>query len=48
MWGISLGVVSIGLLLAGGPDALSGLQAIMVSTSLPFAIILIGMAVSLG
>lgn len=42
IWGAALGLISLFLLLAGGQDALSGLQAIMVSCSLPFAIILIG------
>ncbi|WIM67227.1 BCCT family transporter [Corynebacterium breve] len=48
VWGISLGLVSIALLLAGGRDALSGLQSIMVAMSLPFSVILVGLAVSLG
>ena len=47
IWGASLGVVSIGLLLAGGEDALSGLQSIMVASSLPFTFIIIGMCVSM-
>lgn len=42
IWGTALGAVSLFLLLAGGQDALSGLQSIMVACSLPFAIILIG------
>lgn len=45
-WGVALGLIAMFLLLAGGRNALSGLQAIMVSCSLPFAIILIGMMVS--
>lgn len=48
VWGSALGVVSIGLLLVGGENALSGLQSIMVASSLPFAIIIIGMCVSMG
>lgn len=46
IWGAALGLIAIFLLLAGGPDALSGLQAIMVTCSLPFAIILIGVMIS--
>ncbi|WRS29345.1 BCCT family transporter [Actinomycetaceae bacterium MB13-C1-2] len=46
IWGVALGLIAIFLLLAGGPDALSGLQAIMVTCSLPFAIILIGIMIS--
>ncbi|MGO1947992.1 MAG: BCCT family transporter [Mycobacteriaceae bacterium] len=45
-WGAALGLIAIFLLLAGGEDALSGLQSIMVSCSLPFALIIIGMMVS--
>lgn len=46
IWGLALGAVSISLLLAGGQNALSGLQSIMVTCSLPFAVILIGMMIS--
>lgn len=42
IWGSALGAISLFLLLAGGEDTLSGLQSIMVSASLPFTIILIG------
>jgi choline/carnitine/betaine transport len=41
-WGLMLGLVAAGLLLAGGQDALSGLQAIMVVTALPFAFVVMG------
>ncbi|WP_156822549.1 BCCT family transporter [Demetria terragena] len=41
-WGVLLGLTSISLLIAGGEDALGGLQAIMIDTALPFAIIIIG------
>ncbi|SQG65162.1 glycine betaine transporter [Corynebacterium renale] len=41
-WGVALGSVSLALLLIGGQNALSGLQAIMVASALPFAIILLG------
>lgn len=46
IWGAALGMIALFLLLAGGDDALSGLQNIMVSCSLPFAIILIGVMVA--
>ncbi|WP_297008055.1 BCCT family transporter [uncultured Corynebacterium sp.] len=46
IWGAALGLIAIFLLLAGGQDALSGLQSIMVACSLPFALIIIGMMVS--
>lgn len=45
-WGILLGGTALVLLLAGGTDALNGLQSIMVVTALPFVIILIGVLVS--
>lgn len=46
IWGTALGSVALFLLLAGGDDALSGLQSIMVSCALPFAVILIGVMVA--
>ena len=46
IWGVALGMIALALLLAGGQDALSGLQAMMVSMSLPFVIIMIGMGYS--
>lgn len=46
VWGAALGLIAIFLLLAGGENALSGLQSIMVACSLPFALIIIGMMVS--
>ncbi len=45
-WGLLLGATAASLLLAGGENALSGLQSIMVVSALPFAVILIGMMVS--
>ncbi|MGP9724308.1 BCCT family transporter [Corynebacterium sp. AOP40-9SA-29] len=45
-WGLLLGLIAVALLLAGGEDALSGLQALMVVTALPFAVIVIGVMVS--
>lgn len=41
-WGTLLGAVAMLLLLAGGHDALSGLQSIMVVSALPFSFIVIG------
>jgi Choline-glycine betaine transporter len=46
IWGAALGLVAMSLLLAGGQNALSGLQSIMVTCALPFAIILVGVMVS--
>ena len=46
VWGAAPGLIAIFLLLAGGENALSGLQSIMVACSLPFALIIIGMMVS--
>lgn len=43
VWGLLLGLTAVSLLLAGGADALSGLQSIMVVSALPFAIVVIGM-----
>lgn len=46
IWGAALGLVALSLLLAGGENALSGLQSIMVTCALPFAVILVGVMVS--
>ncbi|MBO0897379.1 BCCT family transporter [Arthrobacter sp. zg-ZUI10] len=48
VWASALGLISMALLLAGGRNALSGLQSIMVTCALPFTIILIGVMVSWG
>lgn len=45
-WGVLLGAAALALLLAGGTTALSGLQSIMVVSSLPFALVLIGIMVA--
>lgn len=42
VWGLLLGLTAASLLLAGGEDALSGLQSIMVVSALPFAFVVIG------
>ncbi|WP_293954085.1 BCCT family transporter, partial [uncultured Corynebacterium sp.] len=46
IWGSMLGLISMSLLLAGGQNALSGLQSIMVTCALPFAIILVGVMIA--
>ena len=48
VWASALGLISMALLLAGGRNALSGLQSIMVTCALPFTIVLIGIMVSWG
>lgn len=45
-WGLLLGAAATALLLAGGSNALSGLQSIMVTTALPFAFIMIGIMIA--
>lgn len=45
-WGVLLGAASLALLLAGGQTALSGLQAIMVVSALPFAIVVVGIMIA--
>lgn len=45
-WGVLLGATAASLLLAGGENALSGLQSIMVVSALPFSFVLIGMMLS--
>lgn len=46
IWGAALGLIAASLLLAGGQNALSGLQSIMVTCALPFAVILVGVMIS--
>ncbi|MGI8394098.1 BCCT family transporter [Leucobacter sp. W1038] len=46
LWGLLLGLIAISLLLAGGQDALSGLQSLMVVSALPFAFVVIGIMIS--
>lgn len=46
LWGVLLGLVATSLLLAGGENALSGLQSIMVVSALPFAFVVIGIMIS--
>ncbi|AKK10772.1 BCCT family transporter [Corynebacterium uterequi] len=48
IWGATLGLLALSLLIAGGQDALSGLQAITVSGSVPFVLIIWGIAYCWG
>lgn len=48
IWGLALGLIAMMLLLAGGRNALSGLQSIMVTCALPFVVILVGIMFSWG
>ncbi|MGE2836475.1 BCCT family transporter [Mycobacterium sp. SMC-4] len=46
-WGVATGAVAAVMLLVGGEDALTGLQSITIIASLPFLLVMIGMAVAL-
>ncbi|WP_257423631.1 BCCT family transporter [Nocardioides carbamazepini] len=46
-WGVATGAVAAVMLLAGGEDALTGLQTITIVAALPFVLIMIGLAASL-
>lgn len=46
LWGVLLSTTAAALLLAGGENALSGLQSIMVVSALPFSLVLIGIMVA--
>ncbi|MER7556623.1 BCCT family transporter [Nocardioides sp. NPDC126508] len=46
-WGVATGVVAILGLIAGGEEALGGLQTITIVAALPFTIIMVGLVVSL-
>lgn len=45
-WGLLLSLTAISLLLAGGQNALSGLQSLMVVSSLPFSFVVMAMMIS--
>lgn len=45
-WGIALSAIAIVLLLAGGQDSLSALQALVTVSALPFTLVLIGLMIS--
>ncbi|AMO05201.1 MULTISPECIES: BCCT family transporter [Mycobacteriaceae] len=46
-WGVATGAVAAVMLLAGGSDALNGLQSITIIAALPFVVVMIGLAVAL-
>jgi len=46
-WGLATGAVAAVMLLVGGEDALNGLQSITIVAALPFAIVMVGLAVAL-
>lgn len=45
-WGVSLTIIAITLLLAGGEGSLSSLQALVTISALPFAVVLIGVMIA--
>ncbi|MCZ2827637.1 BCCT family transporter [Modestobacter sp. VKM Ac-2986] len=47
-WGVVMGAVAAIMLLAGGDDALTGLQNLTIIAALPFALVMVGMAVALA
>jgi choline/carnitine/betaine transport len=47
MWGTATGAVAAVMLVAGGDDALSGLQNMTIVAALPFALVMVGIAVAL-
>lgn len=46
-WGVATGAAAAVMLIIGGEDALAGLQQVVIIASLPFVVIMIGMAVAL-
>lgn len=46
LWGSLLALVAMALLLAGGQDALGGLQSMMMVTALPFSFVIIGIMIA--
>ncbi|MCA0146671.1 BCCT family transporter [Blastococcus sp. LR1] len=47
-WGIVMGAVAAVMLLVGGDEALSGLQNITIVAALPFALVMVGLAIALA
>jgi choline/carnitine/betaine transport len=47
-WGVVMGAVAAIMLLVGGDDALTGLQNLTIIAALPFALVMVGLAVSLA
>jgi choline/carnitine/betaine transport len=46
-WGVATGSVAAVMLLAGGSDALSGLQSLTIVVAVPFVLVMVGLCVSL-
>jgi choline/carnitine/betaine transport len=46
-WGVATGAVAAVMLMAGGADALTGLQTITIVAALPFVVVMIGLSVAL-
>ncbi|NYJ01349.1 choline/carnitine/betaine transport [Nocardioides thalensis] len=46
-WGVATGAVAAVMLVAGGEDALAGLQTITIVAALPFVVVMVGLAVAL-
>jgi choline-glycine betaine transporter len=46
-WGVATGGVAAVMLLVGGDSALTGLQNITIVAALPFALVMVGLAVAL-
>ena len=46
-WGVAMGAVALVMLLVGGEDALTGLQTITIIAAVPFAAVMVAMAVAL-
>ena len=47
-WGVVMGAVAAIMLLVGGDEALTGLQNLTIIAALPFALVMVGLAVSLA
>jgi choline/carnitine/betaine transport len=47
-WGVVMGAVAAVMLLVGGDEALTGLQNLTIIAALPFALVMVGLAISLA
>jgi choline/carnitine/betaine transport len=47
-WGVVMGAVAAVMMLVGGDEALTGLQNLTIIAALPFALVMVGLAVSLA
>jgi choline-glycine betaine transporter len=47
-WGVVMGAVAAVMLMIGGDEALTGLQNLTIIAALPFALVMVGLAVSLA